>query len=139
MAKKLKPTKKSKKEKIIGKAEHFYDKINVVTTTLKNPLKVGDIIHVKGHTTDFIQPIVSIQIEHESVQKAKKGNGIGIKVRQDIRDHDMIYLAGKKTISEFNVSSARQDNKINIIQTQPKIVAKPIELPKNNAPKFLSF
>ena len=96
-AKKRVVAKRVKKEKVIGKAEHYYDKINVITTTLKAPLKVGDMVHIKGHTTDFIQPVESIQIEHEMVQKAKKGAGVGIKVTQFVRDHDIIYLAGKKT------------------------------------------
>jgi len=73
----------------------------VITTTLKNPLKVGDVIRIKGHTTDFVQNVGSIQIEHESVQKAKKGDGIGIKVKDIVRDNDKIFLADKKTASSF--------------------------------------
>lgn len=101
-AKPKKTAKKVLKEKIIGNVEHYFDKICVVTTTLKNPLKVGDVIHVKGHTTDFIQTVDSLQIEHEGVQKAKKGDGVGVKVKDVIRDHDVIYLADKKTIAQFN-------------------------------------
>lgn len=90
------------KEKVIGKIEHIFGKINVITTTLKNPLKVGDIIHIKGHTTDIVQAVDSIQIEHEKVLKAKKGDGIGIKVAGDVRDTDIIYLADKKTAAAVN-------------------------------------
>lgn len=124
-----KKPRKKKTEKLIGKAEHYFDKINVVTTTLKNPLKVGDIIHIKGHTTDFIQAVNSIQIEHLTVQKAKRGDGIGIKVNQHVRDHDIIYLANKKTIELFQ-------NK-----TKPSlpIVQQPIQKSIAAPPKFLSF
>lgn len=108
-AKKTKKTvKKSAKEKLIGKIDHIFEKIQVVTTTLKAPLKVGDIIHIKGHTTDFIQAVVSMQIEHESVQKAKKGDGVGIKIKDYARDNDIIYMADKKTAAAFrqNISPA---------------------------------
>lgn len=96
-----KPVKKAKKEKLIGKIEHIFEKIQVVTTTLKGPLKVGDIIRIKGHTTDLVQDVVSMQIEHESVQKAKKGDGIGIKIKGTVRDNDKIYLADRKTADLF--------------------------------------
>ena len=45
------------KEKILGLVDHFFGKINVAAIKLKAPLKVGDFIHVKGHTTDFIKDI----------------------------------------------------------------------------------
>ncbi len=92
---------KKTKEELLGKVEHIFDKIHVITTTLKNPLKVGDIIRIKGHTTDFCQSVDSIQIEHESVLKAKKGDGIGIKTTNVVRDTDIIYLADKKTAESF--------------------------------------
>jgi len=90
--------KKAKTEKLIGKIEHIYDKINVITLTLKSPLKIGDMVHIKGHTTDFVQTVDSIQIEHDSVQKAKKGDGVGIKVKGVVRDNDAIYIASKESI-----------------------------------------
>lgn len=124
-----KKSKKLKTEKVIGKVEHYFDKINVVTTTIKNPLKVGDIMHIKGHTTDFIQTVNSIQIEHNTVQSAKKGDGIGIKVNQLVRDHDIIYLADKKTIERFQ----------NITNQVPKSPPTPLSKHVPAPPKFLSF
>ncbi|MCX5749719.1 MAG: translation elongation factor-like protein [Candidatus Saganbacteria bacterium] len=77
-AKKTASRKASKpKEKVIGSAEHYFDKLHVVTTTLKRPLKVGDIIHIKGHTTDMVQTVESIQIEHSRVLKAKRATESG--------------------------------------------------------------
>lgn len=108
-AKKIKSQRSKKaanKEKIAGKIEHIFEKIQVVTTTLKNPLKAGDIIRIKGHTTDIVQEVASMQIEHKDVQKAKKGDGIGIKVNGYVRDNDVIYFADKKTAAEF-----RKNNK----------------------------
>jgi len=83
---------KVKKEKLLGKIAHYYDKIQVAAINVLAPIKVGDVVHIKGHTTDFEQPITSMQIEHEKVQAAKKGDDIGIKVKEYVRDNDGVYL-----------------------------------------------
>ncbi len=129
-------TKNSSKEKIVGKVEHTFDKINVITTTLKTPLKVGDVIRIKGATTDFLQEVDSIQINHKTVLKAKKGDGIGIKVSGKVRDNDMIFTPSKKVIEEFkrnNISSKQ-------ILTRPALSEKETILERENkAPNFFSF
>ncbi len=134
---------KTAKEKIVGKIEHVYEKINVVTTTLKSPVKVGDIIHIKGHTTDIVQAIDSIQIEHESVQKAKKGAGIGIKVRGTVRDNDAIYFADKKTAAAFRTqikAPVFQQAKTSFPSSpRPTLPAAKIAQPPAEKPRFLSF
>jgi len=81
------------KEKLLGKIEHYFDKIAVAAISVKAPFKVGDTIHIKGHTTDFTQKVESMQIEHDSVTKVKKGDDVGIKVKDYVRDHDLVYLA----------------------------------------------
>ena len=69
------------KEELIGKITHYYDHIEVgIVEITKNPMEVGEKIHVKGSTTDFEQKIDSMQIEHEQVNKAKKGDVIGLRV-----------------------------------------------------------
>ncbi len=83
---------KVKKEKQLGKVLHYFDKIMVAAIKVTSPFKVGDMIHIKGHTTDFEQPVDSIQIEHEQVQKVKKGDDIGIKVKEMVREHDGVFL-----------------------------------------------
>jgi len=90
--KKVVRAKKVKAAKIIGIVDHFFDKISVAAIRLKAPLKVGDAIHFKGHTTDFVQTVGSIQIEHEQFEKAKKGDDIGIKVRDKVRQHDKVLV-----------------------------------------------
>ena len=80
-------------EKLIGKITHYFGKISVAIVELSGVLKAGDKIHVKGGSTDFEQDISSIQIEHENVQKAKKGDAIGIKVDEKVREGDEVYLA----------------------------------------------
>ena len=79
-------------EKIIGKISGFFSKISVAAIELDAKLKVGDIIHIKGHTTDFEQKVDSIQIMNEVVEKAKEGDSVGIKVVDKVREHDLVYL-----------------------------------------------
>jgi len=80
-----------KKEKLIGKITHYFAKIKVGIIELKKPLKTGEIIHVKGATSDFEQKVDSMQIEHEEVKKAKKGAAIGLKVKDKVREGDQVY------------------------------------------------
>lgn len=80
-----------KKEEIIGKITHYFGKIEVGIVELTKELNVGDTIHVKGSTTDFEQKVDSIQIEHENIEKAKKGDVIGLKVKEKVREGDEVY------------------------------------------------
>jgi len=79
-------------EKLIGKITHYFDKISVAIIELSGVLKVGDRVHIKGHSTDFEQDISSIQIEHEDMKKAKKGDAIGVKIDEKVREGDEVYL-----------------------------------------------
>lgn len=78
-------------EKKIGVITHYFGKISVGIIKLDAPLKVGDKIHIKGAHDDFSQSVDSIQIEHESVEEAKKGDEVGIKVIQKVHPHDEVY------------------------------------------------
>jgi len=80
-----------KKEELIGKITHYFGKIEVGIVELSKGLNVGDRIHVKGSTSDFEQDVDSIQIEHENVEKAKKGDVIGLKVKDKVREGDEVY------------------------------------------------
>ena len=77
----------------IGRVTHFFNNIGVAALEITaGELKVGDTIHIKGHTSDFTTTIQSMQIEHEQVQVAKKGDSIGIKVPEHAREHDVVYV-----------------------------------------------
>ena len=79
-------------EEEIGKVASYFSKIGVAAIDItKGTLKVGDTIHIKGHTTDIEQDVDSIQIEHQSVPEAKPGDSIGIKVKDRVRDPDIVY------------------------------------------------
>jgi putative protease len=71
---------------------HYYGELGVAGVELSGELKVGDTIHVLGHTSDFTQPVASIQIEHEAVDSAKAGEGIGVKVGERARVHDRVLV-----------------------------------------------
>ena len=79
-------------EKLVGKITHYYNAIGVGIIELKGVLKAGDMIHVKGKTTDFEQAVDSIQIEHEKVENAKKGDVVGIKVKEKVKEGDEVYV-----------------------------------------------
>jgi translation elongation factor EF-1alpha len=77
----------------IGRVTHYFSKIGVAALEITaGELKVGDTIHIKGHTSDFTTTIESIQIEHEQVQVAKVGDNIGIKVPDHAREHDQVFV-----------------------------------------------
>jgi len=79
-------------EKEIGKITHYFGKIGVAIIELSDEIKVGDRIHIKGHTSDWEQPVDTMQIEHESVEEAKKGQAIGIKSKDHAREGDVVYM-----------------------------------------------
>jgi translation elongation factor EF-1alpha len=80
-------------EKPIGEVTHYFSKIGVMALDLTDTLTVGEKIHVKGHTTDLVVTVGSMQIEHQNVQKAGPGDSIGIKVGEKVRPGDRVYRA----------------------------------------------
>ncbi len=79
-------------EKQIGKVIKFFGKIGVVAIQLsEGSLKVGETIHIVGHTTDVTETVNSIQIENKSVSEAGPGADIGIKISGRAREHDIVY------------------------------------------------
>ncbi len=80
-------------EKKIGMISHYFGNISVAGIEIeKGKLEVGNTIRIKGHTTDFTQTINSMQIDLQTVEKAKKGDSIGIKVSERVREQDEVYL-----------------------------------------------
>jgi putative protease len=79
-------------EEKIGEVIHYWGKIGVAGIKITDgELKVGDTIHVKGHTSDFTQTVDSMQVENESVEIAKPGDDIGLKVKDHAREHDDVF------------------------------------------------
>lgn len=89
-----KPIKKVEEKSIgkkIGKVTHYYTNISVGVVELSATLKIGDKIRIKGATSDFTQKVDSMQIEQNKVEEAKKGQSIGLKVKDHVREHDVVY------------------------------------------------
>jgi len=78
-------------KKEIGKVSHYFGGPKVAALVLTDTLKVGDRIAIQGHTTDFETVVESMQIEHDKIQEAKKGDNVGIKVPERVREHDVVY------------------------------------------------
>lgn len=75
----------------VGEIIHYYDKIGVAVIKISSPIKVGDRIKISGHDKEFEQAITSMQVEHQNIDKAKKGDDVGMKVDQPAKDGDEVY------------------------------------------------
>jgi putative protease len=79
-------------EEQVGVITHYFGKIGVAAVRITaGEITVGDTIRIKGHTTDFIETIASIQMEHGSVPSARTGDEVGIKVSAIAREHDAVF------------------------------------------------
>jgi translation initiation factor IF-2 len=76
----------------VGSITHYFAKLEVGVIKLQADINVGDVLHFRGHTTDFEQEITSMQVEHEAVESAAAGTEVAIKVRQRVRTGDEVYL-----------------------------------------------
>ncbi|MBI4653937.1 MAG: translation elongation factor-like protein [Nitrospirae bacterium] len=78
-------------EILIGKVTHYYKNIGIAAIELSDTLEVGNLIHIKGHTTDFEQNVNSMEIDNKKITHAARGQVIGLKVNDYVREHDMVY------------------------------------------------
>ena len=76
---------------MIGTVSDFYTHPVVAGIELTAALKVGDKIHIKGHTTDLEMTVDSLQIDNAPVTEAKAGDSIGVKVSDKVRSGDLVY------------------------------------------------
>ena len=75
----------------IGEVQHFYDHLEVAVVSLLGDLKLGDRIHIYGHSTDFCQRVTSMEIEHHNVLWVKPGDSVAIKMNSPVHVHDRVY------------------------------------------------
>jgi len=79
-------------EKQIGFVSNYFSNISVAAVEITDgTVSVGDTLHFLGHTTDVESRVSSMQIEHKSVTEAKKGDSVGIKVAEKVREKDKVY------------------------------------------------
>jgi translation elongation factor EF-1alpha len=82
---------KQRKEVEIGEIMHFFPHVNAAVIKLKAALAQGDTVHIKGHTTDFEEPVTSMQVDNQSISSAKKGDEVGLLVKEKVRKGDIVY------------------------------------------------
>ncbi len=79
-------------EQKVGEVMKFFSKVGVAAIKVtEGALQVGDRIKIKGHSTDFEDQIQSMQIDNQAVSKADAGQMIGIKVKDRVREKDVVY------------------------------------------------
>ena len=79
-------------EQEIGRIIHYFAKIDVAVLEMtEGQLKTGDNIHIKGHTSELYQKVESMQVEHQTVDTAKKGEQVGLKVESAVRPNDRVF------------------------------------------------
>jgi len=74
-------------EQRIGVVTHHYGHLSVVAMQLR----VDDIIHIRGHTTDFTQEVESLEVNHAPVAEVAPNDDFGLKVVEHAREHDVVF------------------------------------------------
>jgi putative protease len=82
----------------IGRVTHYYNHINVAVLKLDENLKLGDLIHILGHSTDFIQRVTSMEVEHHTTLWVKPGDDVAVKVVEPVREHDIVYRVVEESL-----------------------------------------
>ena len=76
----------------IGVVTHYYSHLSVATVRLDSgTLRVGDVIHIRGHTTDFSQRVESLEVNHAPVTEVGPNDDFGLRVVEHAREHDVVY------------------------------------------------
>ncbi|MDD5565347.1 MAG: translation elongation factor-like protein [Candidatus Omnitrophica bacterium] len=92
---KSRPKSKSRPKKLdkdaVGIITHYFPHVRAAVFKAEQPLNVGDMIKIKGHTTDFMQKVASMQIDRTPITVAKKGDEIGLQVESRVRRKDIVY------------------------------------------------
>ncbi len=78
-------------DKKLGSVSHFFDKISVAVVDLTAALKKGDLLKFKKGEDEFEQTVVSMQIDHKEIDKAKKGDDVAIKVDKPVKPGTEIF------------------------------------------------
>ena len=80
-------------ERKIGDVTHYYNHLHVAIVAITDgELHLGDTLHFEGHTSDFVQRIASMELDHQAVEVAKKGDVVGISTNEHAREHDTVYV-----------------------------------------------
>jgi len=92
--------------KRIGRVIHYYNRLGVAVLDLENTLKVGDLIHVSGKTTDFIQRVGSMEVDHRKVSALGPGSNGALQLVDRARRGDAVYLVSEDWADEHTPPAA---------------------------------
>jgi hypothetical protein len=91
------PAQAAPPEERIGVVTHYYSHLSVAIVRLESgTLRVGDVIHIRGHTTDFSQRVESLEINHAPATEVGLGDDFGLKVIEHAREHDVLYKVSSR-------------------------------------------
>jgi hypothetical protein len=79
-------------ETSIARISHFYNHICVAVLEVTGDLKVGDVVHILGYTTDFVQRVRSMEIEHHPVESVGSGSEVALSVVRPVHKGDVVFL-----------------------------------------------
>ena len=76
----------------IGVVIHYFARVGAcVISVERGELRVGDTVHVRGHTTDFYQRVERLERDHETVEVARGGEEVAVQIDQRVRAHDEVH------------------------------------------------
>lgn len=75
----------------VGTVSDFFSRAMAAGIELTGPLRMGEGIHIKGHTTDLTLTVSSMQVNNTPVNEGKAGDAVGIKVPDRVRRGDRVY------------------------------------------------
>ena len=77
----------------IGVVTHYFSHLLVATLQLEpgTTLRIGDVIHIRGHTTDLNQKVESLEVNHAAITQVGPNDEFGLKVVGHVREHDVVY------------------------------------------------
>jgi putative protease len=75
----------------VGTVTHYFPHVNAAAVRVEaGEIRVGDLLHFQGHTTDFQERVGRIELEHVAVDVARPGDVVGIQVTERVREHDQV-------------------------------------------------
>ncbi len=79
-------------EERVGVVSHYYSHLSVAVISIESGmLRMGDVVHIKGHTTDFKQRIESMEVDHIRVPQVVAPGTFGLRVGEHAREHDVVF------------------------------------------------
>ena len=89
------PTPPAEPGERLGVVTHYYSHVSVAIIRLESgTLRIGDVIHIRGHTTDFSQKVESLEVNHAPVTEVRPNEEFGLKVAEHAREHDVVFKVG---------------------------------------------